>query len=520
MDSRDNRKPTPRQAPTRRRPAGSGHSADGARPAAERRPSASSSLPRRAASQSPDAFRPEAEHGPASAQRPSAARRPGADHRPDAAKRPSVRQSPVPKKPLDGISNAIANAKSIPASDIPALARQHTPAVLLAALVALVIFIAVSASFCANHAATNNAASDSQGNQSNGAAAQAQPATVHFVAVGDNLPENQIGAYADAQAGEVGDGVYDYTSLYEHVKPYIESADLAYVKEETHIGGDEIGPLGYPSYNTTDEMADALVATGFDFVASASNHAYDWGAYGANEHSCELWKTKDVAFTGTADSEEDAQKIATVERNGITFALLDYTYGLNGYEQSDVPSYAVNFIDKDRIASDVARAREQADVVLVAMHWGTENYMDIDDEQAEYAQYLADLGVDVVLGSHPHVIGPMQWVEGKDGNKTLVAYSLGNFITRHDYPLASNDLEGMLSCDFVRNAEGKVSVENVVWTPLVNHTDGETFRVYALKDYTNELAAQNPTLADLEDPIAYLKQLTRETVGENFAFDD
>ena len=450
-------------------------------------------------------------------------------------RRPPVQRPATSRKPLGAISESLSSKGGAPGApagtgisvgDIQALARQHTPAVLLAALVVLLILIAISASFCADRAATNDAADGSQDGLAGGAATQtqpatqAQPATVHFVAVGDNLPEDQIGAYADAQAGEVGDGVYDYTSLYEHVKPYIESADLAYVKEETHIGGDEIGPLGYPSYNTTDEMADALVTTGFDFVASASNHAYDWGAYGANEHSCELWKTKAVAFTGTADSEEDAQKIATVERNGITFALLDYTYGLNGYEQSDVPSYAVNFIDKDRIASDVARAREQADVVLVAMHWGTENYMDIDDEQAEYAQYLADLGVDVVLGSHPHVIGPMQWVEGKDGNKTLVAYSLGNFITRHDYPLASNDLEGMLSCDFVRGESGKVSVENVVWTPLVNHTDGETFRVYTLKDYSNDLAAQNPTLSDLDDPIAYLKQLTRETVGESFTFDD
>ncbi len=346
-----------------------------------------------------------------------------------------------------------------------------------------------------------------------------EPTSVHFVAVGDNLPEEQIGAWADAQDGTTGDGKYDYTALYAPIKSYIESADLAYVKEETHCGGDDIGPKGYPSFNTTDAMADAIVDTGFDLVGSASNHSYDWGYFGANDHSCELWKTKDVVFTGTADSAADAAKIATIERNGITFALLDYTYGVNGYEQSDLPSYAVNFIDKDRIASDVATAKQQADVVLVAMHWGTENLMEADDTQTEYAQYLADLGVDVVLGSHPHVIGPMRWVEGKDGNQTLVAYSLGNFVSRHEAPSPKNELEGMLSCDFVRAEDGSVSVQNVVWTPLVNHTDGETFAVYALKDYTNELAAQDSTFSGLEDPVAWLKQTSEEVVGGGFAID-
>ena len=352
-----------------------------------------------------------------------------------------------------------------------------------------------------------------------GAAAEPASGRVHFVAVGDNLPEDRIGAWADAQAGTTGDGLYDYTAIYEPIKGYIESADLAYVKEETHCGGDDIGPAGYPSFNTTDAMADALVATGFDLVGSASNHSYDWGYFGANDHSCALWKKKNVVFTGTASSEADANRIATIERNGITFTLLDYTYGVNGYEASDLPSYAVNFIDKNRIAADVSRAREQADVVLVAMHWGTENLIEADDYQTEYAQYLADLGVDVVLGSHPHVIGPMTWLNGKDGHRTLVAYSLGNFLSRHESPQPKNELEGMLSCDFVRGENGSVDIENVVWTPLVNYTDGQTYAVYAVKDFTNELASNDAVFSGLEDPVAWLKQTSAEVVGDGFQID-
>ena len=393
-------------------------------------------------------------------------------------------------------------------------ARPLVPA-LIAMVVVFVLAVGGLISSCAPSSTDDagaNAEADAQ-------TAAASPATVHFVAVGDNLPEEQIGAYADAQAGTTDDGEYDYTSIYESIKPIIESADLAYVKEETHCGGDDIGPKGYPSFNTTDSMADALVDTGFDLVGSVSNHSYDWGYFGANDHSCELWKTKDVVFTGTADCAEDAAKIATIKRNGITFALLDYTYGVNGYEESDLPSYAVNFIDKDRIASDVKKAREQADVVLVAMHWGTENLMEADDTQLEYAQYLADLGVDVVLGSHPHVIGPLTWVEGSSGKKTLVAYSLGNFLSRHESPTPKNELEGMLSCDFVRGDDGTVAVQNVVWTPLVNHTDGETFRIYTLKDYTNELAAQDSAFDGLEDPVAWLKETNAEVVGSDFTID-
>lgn len=347
------------------------------------------------------------------------------------------------------------------------------------------------------------------------------PSRVSFVAVGDNLSEIEMAAYADAQAGEQGDGDYDYSPIFALVRDYVQAANLAYVKEETHLGGDDIGPKGYPSFNTTDQMADALVDAGFDLVGSASNHSYDWGSYGANEHSRSVWNSKPVAFAGTASSAKEADELALVEREGITFALLDYTYGVNGYEREDLPDYAVSFIDRDRIAADVGRAREQADVVLVAMHWGTENLMEADQTQREYAQYLADLGVDVVLGSHPHVIGPATWLTGEDGNRTLVAYSLGNFTSNHEVKRIRNELEGMLSCDFVKDGDA-VSIENVRWTPLVMHTDGTSFAVYALKDYTPELAAAHPGLAEEADPIAWLRQTSSDVVnalGDEFPID-
>lgn len=347
---------------------------------------------------------------------------------------------------------------------------------------------------------------------------------VSFVAVGDNLIEQELSLLADAADGAQGDGRYDYSVLYQKVAPAIKSADISYVKQEVHLGGADIGPQGYPSFNCMDDMAGCLTSLGFDFVASASNHCYDWG-FDALAHSCGVFARQPVAYTGTAANPEDAQRIVTVEREGITFALLDYTYGVNGYTPDQIPSYAVNFYSKDRLRDDVARAREEADVVLVAMHWGTEKQLEENEEQREYAQFLADLGVDMIIGSHPHCIQPMRWVEGQGGNKTLCVYSLGNFVSNHENANPLSALEGMVSCDFVKAKDSdKISIENVVWTPLVSHRQVSEEGlvdsvVYPLKDYSADLAATSKDGTEVSDVLAWYRDTTQQTIGRDFRID-
>lgn len=371
------------------------------------------------------------------------------------------------------------------------------------------------------------------------------PPTVSFVAVGDNLPEKTLAAYADSLAGEAGDGTYDYKPIYAPVRSYIEGADLAFVSQEVHLGGDDLGVQGYPSFNAPDDLADALVETGFDLVASASNHCYDWGNYGALEHSRALWNTKPVAFAGTATSQEEADAIPVVEREGISFAFLDYTYGLNGFERGDVPAYAVSFLDEERIRTQVAQARELADVVIVAAHWGTEKQMEPDEQQLTFAQVFADAGADIVLGSHPHVIGPVEWVEGAGSHKTLVAYALGDFKSTHDTPHLESELSGMLACDFVREpvageggkgeeaatedgegaagtavespARGPVTIQNVRWIPLVNHIEDGARAVYALANYSDELAARHVFLSTQDNPLQWMRDTTQQVVNSRGA---
>ena len=402
---------------------------------------------------------------------------------------------------------------------------------LLLGLVALALLLVFALTRCMGSlfagegnggASSQNAAAASASAASTGAGDDAAT-RVSFIAVGDNVPNDILGEFADAQAGEVGDGVYDYRPLFSQVKPYVQAADLSYIDQEVHVGGNEIGPQGYPSFNTTDEMADAVVDAGFDLVASATNHAFDYGFYGAVEHSREVWNAKPVAFTGTATSYEEANEIPVVERKGIRFALINYTYGLNGIDIDEYGSFYVNIIDEDRIKADVARAREQADVVIAAMHWGDENVTEPNDQELELSQLLANWGVDIIVGSHPHVIQPMTWLTGTEGNKTLVCYSLGNFIIQHADPTHDNDLEGMLSCDFVRKSEGgEVTIENIKWIPMVYHGVEGEYSVWPLKDYPDELAKRNPAYTDLKDPKQWLLDRTNTIVnyyGDNFEID-
>lgn len=334
---------------------------------------------------------------------------------------------------------------------------------------------------------------------------------VSFLAIGDNLPEITLGEYADSVAGAPGDGLYDYSPIYAPISSMVASADLAYINQEVHLGGDDIGLRGYPSFNAPEALAGTLVDIGFDMVASATNHSYDWGE-DALVHSVGVWAEQPVLYTGTARSQEEADLIKTIERNGITFSMLNYTYGVNGYEESEIPAYAINYMHEERISADIAAAREKSDVVIVAMHWGTENLTAADETQQRYAQLIADAGADLIVGSHPHVIGPLEWVIGASGNKTLVAYSLGNCLSLFELPSMLNDIGGMLTCDFVKTDDG-VSIENIEWMPLVNHTEPNAYALYPLESYTAELASRHRTLSSLDDPLAWIKQTSQEIIG-------
>lgn len=362
---------------------------------------------------------------------------------------------------------------------------------------------------------------------------------VSFCAVGDNLI-NESGDYtadllglADAWSGETGDGAYDFSPFYAQLKKKISSYDIALINQETVLGGtDEFDYQGYPSYNTPDEVAQAVADAGFDVVNCNTNHTYDMGA-NAIEHAQEVWgEQKGVSVIGSYTSEKDRSNIRVVEKDGIKIAFLSYCYGQNGYEQDDLPNdyYAVPF-DKAKMKEEVAAAKKKADVVVVYMHWGDENTHDVSDEQEQYASYLAGLGVDLVVGSHSHVIQPVRYVArgikstddsvANTADSMLCVYGLGDFLS--GYTLPKTILSGMFTCDFVRDSKGNVTIQNPVWHGLVEHNEGDTDEVWLLSEYTQEQAESNTLLARVgendeystSDPLAWAKQLTVDVVGDD-----
>ena len=294
-----------------------------------------------------------------------------------------------------------------------------------------------------------------------------------------------IGHMPVVDSGRTSSG-YDFTNLFKNVKPYIDSADIACLNQETIFVKDLFS--GYPTFGTPKEYGEAELSAGFDVVTHATNHAYDKRESGIL-YTTEFWQGKDVVMLGIHESREDAEKIDTITKNGITLALLNYTYSLNGFSLPKDKEYLVDLLDdEDKIREDVRRARQASDGVIVFLHFGNEYQLTPSDYQRKWAQLFADEGVLAIVGAHPHVVEPMEIVEGKNGNLVPVYYSLGNFISNQ------NDLNCALCAmaDFkvVKDRNG-VHIEAAKIVPVITHMEKNNYTAYLLDDYTDELARRH-----------------------------
>ena len=270
-----------------------------------------------------------------------------------------------------------------------------------------------------------------------------------LVMVGDALLHSSV--YNDAYKN----GVYDFSSQLEYIKPIIQKYDLAFYNQESILGGTSIGLSDYPTFNSPQEFGDAMVDAGFNLVSLANNHTLDRGEK-AVLNSCEYWKTKDVLTAGSYTSFEEANEIKIKEKNGIKYTLLSYTYGTNGIPVPSGKEYLVNLYSDEKAKEDIEKAKDKVDIILVSMHWGTEYQTEPTEEQKRQANYLSSLGVDIIIGTHPHIIEPITYI-----NDTLVIYSLGNFIsaqsTNNDY---NTMVELMTSVDIIKEEkDGEVTIK-------------------------------------------------------------
>ena len=249
--------------------------------------------------------------------------------------------------------------------------------------------------------------------------------TLQLVMVGDMLMHEPV-----LESAKLEDGSYNFDHIFVNVKDYIQAADLAIVKQETILGGPDFGYTGYPSFNTPYSLADAEAKAGFDVMLFATNHSLDKGGQGVINCMDYLdTYLPDMGYVGINRSQEEQDNdIYVYEENGIKVAILNYTYGTNGIDLPSGKPYLVNLMKEAKVRSDIQKAEEIADFTIVCPHWGTEYNLGTSSEQERWTQIFLEEGVDLVLGAHPHVIEPIEWVSDEEGNEMLVYYSLGNFI--------------------------------------------------------------------------------------------
>ena len=275
-------------------------------------------------------------------------------------------------------------------------------------------------------------------------------------AVGDILIHDRV-----YEAAETEDG-YDFEPMLKDMKPYMEDATITFANQETMIGGEELGLSGYPAFNSPVEIGEELKDSGVDIVSIANNHSLDRGEEAIQE-SIKHWKDIDMTYIGAYKDEEDASDIRVLETDeDISIGFLAYTYGTNGISVPDGKDFLLNYIDESQIKKDIAEAQEKADVVVLSLHFGEEYKTMPNEEQENLVQMAADEDVDIVLGHHPHVLQPMEWVEGKNGHETFAIYSLGNFFSGQDE--LDRQIGGILHLT-IREYNDKITVTDPEFMP-------------------------------------------------------
>lgn len=339
---------------------------------------------------------------------------------------------------------------------------------------------------------------------------------VTLIMVGDMLMHSPVN-----ETGVMEDGSIDFSHLFTYTEEMIQGADIALVNQEVILGGEELGISGYPAFNTYQELGDDLVEAGFDVVLHATNHALDKGKKGVL--SClSYWENthSQIAVLGIHGIAEEQSDIYVYEENGISIAILNYTYGTNGIPLPEDMPYAVNLMDREQMKADIETAKEMADFVVVCPHWGTEYVLKETDYQRNYADFMLDCGVDLVIGTHPHVIEPVEMMEDESGNQMLVYYSLGNYVnctSSETENIGQRMLGAMAEVTIKKDENGDVYISEYGAQPLVTYVseNQEEIAVYPLEQFTDEMALSSYTIKfDTDFSKTYCEELWERVMGE------
>lgn len=340
----------------------------------------------------------------------------------------------------------------------------------LIAIIAAVLFVVtigiVSAVIGSHKKENNPSVADNQNNETTAEPTTEEETTtkvptieVDLMMIGDMLMHEGV-----VKSGLMDDGTYNFDHLYTNIAKDISSADIRIVNQETILGGSDFAYTGYPTFNSPWALGDAEVKEGFKI------------------------------------------------------AFLNYTYGTNGIPIPDSKPYIVNMLDKDKITADVTKAKQLADMVIVLPHWGTEYVYTPDSNQNYWTQLFLSLGVDVVIGTHPHVLEPVEVVSDTKGHEMLVYYSLGNFVSNQDQK--PRMIGGMAKMTLVKDETG-CYVKNYNLTPVITQKlfGQKAITTYKLSDYTESLASGNAIRNDSgcsDFSLSYCQTLVKQILGDDY----
>lgn len=324
---------------------------------------------------------------------------------------------------------------------------------------------------------------------------------ITLMAVGDNLMHMGI-----VNTGKQDDGSYNYSVLFQNISDFLDAADIKAINQETILGGNDLGFSGYPTFNSPTEVGDAIIAAGFNVVLHATNHTADKGFKGIQNCVAYWAEHPEVLMAGMSD-DETASEIQYMTVGDFTFAILNYTYGPNA---STLSSYlrgnlnmlcnynhetgAIDFTSLNpQVTEDIREASENADIVVVFPHWGTEYMTSPSGYQRSFAEAMTEAGADLIIGTHPHVPQPVEWITSENGNEALCYFSLGNYASTQQKMECM--LEGLAWVTFHVTEEGiSISQENTGVLPIVCHYNYNPLKfenVYLLEDYTEEMARRH-----------------------------
>ncbi len=339
--------------------------------------------------------------------------------------------------------------------------------------------------------------------------------SVNMLAVGDNLIHKPI--YEQAQA-RTADGSYDFMPIYSNLADTVAAADIAVINQETMMAKSyEVST--YPCFNTPTVMASQLASLGFDVLTIANNHMLDKQSFGLIETLDLINATPGLTAAGAFHSREEYKQIKTVTVNDISFAFLSYTEHTNGITiPESKESYIVYLDELDDVKTQVEYAETVADVVVVSMHAGIEYSDDENDVQREFAQNVVNWGADLVIGTHPHTLQPVEYLNNGKGKDVPVLYSLGNFVSAQNK--VRRLIGGMANVTFTKNhVTGEVTVSKPQLDIVITHYGAgfSGLKLYRLADYTDSLAASH---GNSDMSVEYIYKHIRKVIGDEYLIDE